>query len=218
MSFRQRIERAVGALKVFPLPSAVLFPGTPLPLHIFEPRYRALVGDCLASDRVMALGDLAPGWQADYQGRPPMRPIACAGIVVWHEEVEEGRYNILLQGVTRVRVLEELPAAHLYREVRAEIIPEMPYRGPLDELLRRALLEVAARLPGHVGQELLQLASRAEGGALADAVAAALLPDVEGRHAALREVNPEARLALVLDGVEELIARVGAVAPRGPVN
>jgi uncharacterized protein len=218
MGFQQRIERATHALKVFPLPSAVLFPGSALPLHIFEPRYRALVRDCLATDRVMALADLAPGWQEDYEGRPPMMPIGCAGVVVWQEELAEGRYNILLQGVSRVRVLEELPAEHLYREVRAEPIPEMAYRGPLEELLRQAVLEVAGRISGKVGQELLQLAAHAEGGALADAVAGAVVPDLDRRQAVLREIDPEARLILVIDAVEEIIARIGALTPRGPVN
>jgi uncharacterized protein len=218
MSFHQRIERATRALKVFPLPSAVLFPGTALPLHIFEPRYRALVNDCLAADRVMALGALAPGWEEDYEGRPPMMPIACAGVVVWHEELPDGRHNILLQGVTRVRVLEELLTDRLYREVRAEALPETRYRGPLEELLRRAVLEVAGRIAGPVAQELLQLATRAEGGALADAVASALVADVQLRQNVLREIDPEARLRLVVDAVEELIARVGALAPRGPVH
>lgn len=218
MAFVQRVERASSALKVFPLPSAVLFPGTALPLHIFEPRYRDMVRDCLAGDRVIALGDLAPGWQEDYEGRPPMMPIACAGIVVWHEELPDGRYNALLQGVARVRVLEELPPSHLYREVQATVLQDAPYQGPLEELLRRAVFEVGGRLVGHVAEELIQLAARAEGGALADLVAAALIPDIERRHAVLREVDPEARLRLVVDAVEEIIARLGAVAPRGLVN
>jgi Lon protease-like protein len=218
MGFQQRIERAVGALKVFPLPSAVLFPGTALPLHIFEPRYRALVRDCLATDRVMALADLAPGWEEDYEGRPPVMPIACAGVVVWQEELAEGRYNILLQGVSRVRLLEELPPKHAYRELRAQVISEAPYRGPLEELLRRMVLEIAGRVSEKVGQELLQIAAHAEGGALADVVASAVVSDVERRHTVLREIDPEARLLLVMDAVEDLIARIGAVAPRGPVN
>jgi Lon protease-like protein len=218
MAFQQRVECASSALKIFPLPSAVLFPGTAAPLHVFEPRYRDLVRDCLGGDRVMALADLAPGWEEDYQGRPPLMPIACAGIVVWHEQLPEGRYNILLQGVSRVRIMQELPSESLYRQVRATVVSEIPYRGPLEELLRQAVLEVGGRLAGHVAQELIQLAARAEGGALADVVAAALVPDIERRHAVLRELDPEARLRLVVDAVEEIIARIGAIAPRGLVH
>jgi Lon protease-like protein len=218
MSFQQRVEKAAGALKVFPLPSAVLYPGTALPLHIFEPRYRALVRDCLATDRVMALADMTPGWNEDYEGRPALMPIACAGFVAWHEDLPDGRYNIVLQGVTRIRIIEELPPEHPYREIRAQVVPEQSYRGPLEELLRQAVLEVAGRISGHVAQGLLQLASRAEGGVLADLVSAALVPDVERRQAVLREIDPERRLRLVVDAVEEIIARLAAMSPRGPPN
>jgi Lon protease-like protein len=220
MGPHQRVRASADRLKVFPLPSAVLLPGAALPLHIFEPRYRALLEDCLASDRVMVLADLdpAPDPYAPV-ARPPLRPVACAGLVVWNEALPDGRQNILLQGVTRVQVVEEWPAGDkLYREIRATPWNDAPYQGPLEEYLRRAVLEVAGRLTGGVADNLLQLAARAQGGALADAVAAALLPDVEARQAVLAELDAAARLERVLDEVGDLIARMGAAAPRGPVN
>ena len=212
------VREAAPRLKVFPLPSAVLLPGTAVPLHIFEPRYRALLKDCLDGDRVMALADLQPGWEGNYTGRPPLRPVACAGVVVWDEQLPDGRMNILLHGVSRVRVVEELENDKLYREVVAEPWEERDYEGPLEELVRRAVLEVAGRLDGEVAQTLLQLAARAQGGFLADAVAAALVTDVEARQAVLAELQPDMRLERVLDAVEDLIARMGAAAPRGPMN
>ena len=87
MTALERLERAKNALKVFPLPSVVLFPHTVLPLHIFEPRYRDLVRDALASDKVMALAQLEPGYEGSYAGRPRMRPMVCAGVIAWHEEL-----------------------------------------------------------------------------------------------------------------------------------
>ena len=101
----ERIALTTHALKVFPLPSAVLFPHAALPLHIFEPRYRDLVRDALAGDKVMALAQLEPGWESQYGERPPLQPMLCAGLIIWHEELPDGRYNILLQGVARARLL-----------------------------------------------------------------------------------------------------------------
>ncbi|MGA9522500.1 MAG: LON peptidase substrate-binding domain-containing protein [Myxococcaceae bacterium] len=213
-----QVRGAASTLKVFPLPSAVLFPGTALPLHIFEPRYRELVRDALASDRVVALGDFEPGWERDYGGRPPMRPLACAGVLVWNEALPDGRYNVVLHGLARVRLLEELPPTHLYREVRAEVLEEAAYQGPLEEMLRQAVLEIAGRVDEGSAQNLVQLAVRNSGGALADVEAGALFADEEQRRALLEELNPEARLQQVLDGLTEIIARMGPAIPSGPPN
>ncbi len=212
------VREAAPRLKVFPLPSVVLLPGTAVPLHIFEPRYRALLKDCLAGDRVMALADLQPGWEDNYAGRPALRPVACAGVVAWDETLPDGRMNIILQGVSRVRVVQELENDKLYREVVAEPWEDPAYEGPLEELVRRAVLEVAGRLDGEVADTLMQLATRAEGGMLADAVAAAIVTDVEARQGVLAELDPGKRLEHVLDAVQDVIARMGAAAPGGLLN
>ena len=83
MTALERVERAASSLKVFPLPSAVLFPHTVLPLHIFEPRYRSLVKSALTGDKVMAMAQLEPGYEGSLAGRPRMRPMVCAGIIAW---------------------------------------------------------------------------------------------------------------------------------------
>lgn len=218
MSIQQRIASASDALKVFPLPSVVLFPHTVLPLHIFEPRYRALVRDALATDRVMALAQLEPGWEGHYEGRPAMQPMLCAGLILWHEEVEDGRFNILLQGVCRARMLEELPAAKPYREVRAEIIEDFPYEGPEEEQLRQAVFELASRVPPDYAEGLLPITARASGGMLADVVAAAVVPEVGRRQQLLGELDVPRRLSAVLEDVSELIARLQPMRPTGPLN
>lgn len=218
MSIQERVEGASNALKVFPLPSAVLFPHTVLPLHIFEPRYRALVRDALAGDRVMALAQLEPGWEGRYGERPAMQPMMCAGLIVWHEEVEDGRYNILLQGVCRARLVTELPADKLYREVRAEIIEDFPYHGPEEEQLRQAVFELASRVPPSYAEGLLPITARASGGMLADVVAAAVVPETERRQELLAELDVQRRLTGVLADVGELIARLQPARPTGPLN
>src|SRR5689334_21904912 len=94
-------------MPLFPLPNVVLFPGVFLPLHIFEPRYRELVADALTGDRLIGMVLLRPGWEADYQGRPAVFPIGCSGVITHVEQLENGRYNIVLRGVERFRILEE---------------------------------------------------------------------------------------------------------------
>lgn len=94
-------------IPIFPLPNVVLFPNVFLPLHIFEPRYRQMVADAVASDRMIGMVLLKPGWQGDYEGRPPVYPIGCSGVITHVERLQDGRYNIVLRGFERFRVLDE---------------------------------------------------------------------------------------------------------------
>jgi len=94
-------------LPIFPLPSAVLFPNVFLPLHIFEPRYRAMIAEALDGDRMVGMVLLRPGWEADYEGRPPIYPIGCAGLITFAERLKDGRFNIVLRGLEKFRVLGE---------------------------------------------------------------------------------------------------------------
>ena len=99
------------AIPIFPLPNVVLFPNVFLPLHIFEPRYREMVADALAGDRIIGMVLLRPGWEADYDGRPPVYPIGCAGVITNAERLADGRYNIVLQGLEKFRILDEKTTA-----------------------------------------------------------------------------------------------------------
>ena len=94
-------------LPLFPLPNVVLFPGVFLPLHIFESRYRAMTEDALAGDRMIGMALLKPGFDAEYEGRPPIYPIGCMGLITHAERLPDGRFNIVLQGVERFRVRDE---------------------------------------------------------------------------------------------------------------
>jgi len=94
-------------LSLFPLPNVVLFPNVFLPLHIFEPRYRDMVADALASDRMIGMVLLRPGWDRDYEGRPPIYPIGCSGVMTHVEQLPDGRYNLVLRGLERFRILAE---------------------------------------------------------------------------------------------------------------
>lgn len=94
-------------IPLFPLPNAVLFPGMPLPLHVFEPRYRKMVGDALKGPRVIGMVLLRAGFEADYEGRPPIFTIGCAGRMDRCETLPDGRFNVVLRGLCRFRVLDE---------------------------------------------------------------------------------------------------------------
>jgi Lon protease-like protein len=129
-------------IPVFPLPDVVFFPGTVLPLHVFETRYREMVKDALAADRTIAVALLQPGWEELYQGSPAYHPVATAGRMEELESTADGRSYFKLVGLVRVRlgdVLRDTP----YRLVRAEEIPERPV-DESDPSIRRAKLDLLA--------------------------------------------------------------------------
>jgi hypothetical protein len=125
-------------LSIFPLAGALLFPGLQLPLRIFEPRYRAMVSDALARDQRIAM--IQP--QAVSDGAPLFR-IGCVGKIAEVEALDDGRYNIVLQGIARFRVLRELDVATPFRQVEAELIDEPD--TPALSAIERAGFEREAR-------------------------------------------------------------------------
>jgi len=125
-------------IPIFPLPGAILFPGLQLPLHIFEPRYRDLVGSALAKDRL--IGMIQPQQSKD---GAPLYDIGCLGRIGDVEALEDGRYNIVLDGETRFRLVRELDVRTSFRQIDAEIIDDAE-----DEVLssvERAGFEFEAR-------------------------------------------------------------------------
>lgn len=110
-------------IPLFPLPNVVLFPNVFLPLHIFEPRYREMVTDALAGDRIIGMTLLKPGWEPDYEGRPDVYPTGCAGLITFSERHADGRYNIVLRGLEKFRILAEEPG-HAYRLAHIQHLSE----------------------------------------------------------------------------------------------
>jgi Lon protease-like protein len=111
-------------IPIFPLPDVMLFPNVSRPLHIFEPRYRAMVADALKGDRIIGMVLLRPGYEADYEGRPAVYPIGCAGVITDVEELPDGRFNIVLRGLAKFRVTGE-DQSRAYRLARVEAMPEL---------------------------------------------------------------------------------------------
>ena len=124
-------------LPIFPLPNVVLFPNVFLPLHIFEPRYRQMVNDALAGERMIGMVLLQPGFEADYEGAPGVYDIGCAGLITHVERLSDGRFNIVLRGLERFRIVgeEARSATVLYR--RAQIAPlSEPFPPDRPDLLK----------------------------------------------------------------------------------
>ena len=132
-------------LPLFPLPNVVLFPNVFLPLHIFESRYREMVADAIASDRMIGMVLLRPGWEHDYEGCPPVYPIGCSGVITHFDRLPDGRYNIVLRGLERFRIAQE-DRSRNYRRAVVDMLREEPaasedrpaisgYRSRLESLL-----------------------------------------------------------------------------------
>ena len=115
--------KALTAVPLFPLPNVVLFPRAVLPLHIFEERYKAMTADALKGPRQIAMALLRPGWEKNYHGAAAIEPVVCVGTIIAHERLNDGKYNFLLQGMARARVVREV-SLHPYRTAELEPVAE----------------------------------------------------------------------------------------------
>jgi Lon protease-like protein len=112
-------------IPVFPLADVMLFPGMSVPLHIYEPRYRAMVVDALKGDRIIGMVLLRPGYEPDYERSPSIFPVGCAGVITDVEAVADGGYDIVLKAVAKFRITRE-EASTPYRIAHVTAIPETP--------------------------------------------------------------------------------------------
>jgi uncharacterized protein len=201
---RELLAHAAGTLKVFPLPGVVVFPGTPTPFHIFEPRYRALVADALDGDRTLCVAtlELAEGAAQD---RAPVHPIAGAGVIEEDERLPDGRYHILFRCLTRVRLTHEIDNGKPYREFVAELLRDRyPPKGPVAlagdaEALVHLAYDLARVLPADSGAvELAATVAHLKGpGRIADLLGAAILSEPRLRQEVLEALDVRRRMGLV---------------------
>ena len=196
-------------LPVFPLPAGTMFPGAVLPLHLFEPRYRALAEYCVRGPRAMAVAGLVPGHQEEYFGSPPVYPVMGVGALIAQRRLPDGRWNIALRGIGRVRLVRELDAeGELFRLARAEALVDGPPSEPdvaLAATLRQLLLQVAQKVPA--GKQRLEdlLAPRTLPGILADMAAHGFVADAGLRQELIEELGVTRRLERVIDAVGSLL-------------
>jgi uncharacterized protein len=212
MSLSGLAQEDLANLPIFPLPNVVLFPGALLPLHVFEPRYRALTRDVLAGRKLLGIARLKPGFEPNYEGRPAVFEICGVGIVTESVEHSDGRFDLTLRGLARVRIVEELPPTQLYRQVRGEELADLPSDPGLTSAWQRKLISLWALLSPHLPEsvrDLRALTRGAEGaGGYADRLAAALVGDPDASQRLLAEPDPAERLRLLVEKLEQVLDSV----------
>jgi Lon protease-like protein len=149
-------------LRLFPLPNLVFFPRTRIPLHVFEPRYRQMISDALASDERIGVVLLRPGWEANYFGAPPIHSYGTLGAIERAVKLEDGRYNLVVNGLVRFEMLESI-AETPYRIAKVVASPERSLSA-VDAWARREwLVDLSRRylelLPGQTEVPELDSAS-----------------------------------------------------------
>lgn len=142
-------------IPLFPLSNVVLFPGVHTPLHLFEPRYRQMVERALAGERQIGMATVPPEHVDEMPGDPPLYPVGCAGIIAQSQRLPDGRYNIVLMGTRRFRIVEEAPRPpqRLYRVAQVELLDD-----PFPAEAREGVAHLRERIVGLVGS-LLERAS-----------------------------------------------------------
>ena len=167
----------LGRLPIFPLPDVQLFPGAVLPLHVFEERYVQLIKDVLKTeDKCLGIPTLKPGYEGEYDSAPAVYPVMGAGDILAAEERADGRWNVLVRGVSRVRLIGEHHTDTSYREIEVERLEETDVEPGhhLDKRLRSLLIQIADHAEG--AREALHLI-------VGQAETPAMLTNLLGAHA-----------------------------------
>lgn len=209
-------EADLSAVPLFPLPNVVLFPRAVLPLHIFEERYKAMTADALRGRRQMAMALLRPGWEKNYHGRPAIEPVVCVGTILSHERLPDGRYNFLLQGEIRARIVREygdepyrialLKPLDLAPALEIDLSDE---RRRFDEVFQGQRL----RRTG-IGRKFVELLAGAiPTEQIADLVAFHFLEDLRLKQSVLAEAEARQRVARIADAFESLYSPLQAGCP-----
>ncbi|MBX3425103.1 MAG: LON peptidase substrate-binding domain-containing protein [Pirellulales bacterium] len=189
-----------GVGRLFPLPNLVMFPHVMQPLHIFEQRYRTMLNEALDSDGLLAMGVVTGDFESE---RPPVCPHVCLGKVVTHHRLDDGRYNVLLLGMRRARIVSELPDDRPFRRAELELLDDFaPTAGDDDraELQRELTERFGESLQGSaLVDEAIRsfLSDEAPLGVLTDLVSFAAPLGLEEKCALLAEGNVDRRAKLL---------------------
>jgi Lon protease-like protein len=202
-------DRRFEELPVFPLPKLVLFPGTALPLHVFEPRYRDMMADCLRTGSpLIAVAQLKPGWEPAYEGRPAIYDVAGVGRITEHKKNPDGTYDIVLDALARVH-LRELAAEGLsYRRAQATVLNDRLPKTGIDATDVAALLSLATRISTIVKHALpgfaLQASVEDAPALLTDRIADQLVLDPSARQDLLETLDVGARVRTLTGHLAQL--------------
>ncbi|RLS73786.1 MAG: ATP-dependent protease [Planctomycetota bacterium] len=193
-----------GTVRLFPLPNLIMFPHVVQALHIFEPRYCEMLSEALESDHLITMAVLEPGWEQHFELHPKLARFVCIGRIVSHTPLGDGRHNILLAGIHRARILEEISEDVPFRKARVEILEDQPMDDPIaEEAARVELLRLfRPALPEDLSEasalsELLT--QRVPLGILTDVVAYALNFPAGIKQNLLSQNLVEARYQILVD-------------------
>tara|TARA_B100000686_G_scaffold256093_1_gene267690 strand:+ start:2384 stop:3076 length:693 start_codon:yes stop_codon:yes gene_type:complete len=217
---------------LFPLPSTVFYPKTQLPLHIFEPRYRQMVMDASEEDLLIGMILLKSGWDSDYFGRPPVEKIGCAGKINNLEKLPDGKFNIILEGLSRFRIIEESDKKP-YRLAQVEFIKPVNDHIPQDdcekaaqnlinqyETLLEKIIQKQSVSPTPQFNTRPQFDKCKTVGQIADQIAYSLDWDAKRRQAFLEEIDAQSRVAQIRSELElkSQIMRVSTILKTNKVD
>jgi ATP-dependent Lon protease len=197
-----------GVARLFPLPSVVMFPHVILPLHIFEPRYCDLLQESLATDRLISMALLLPGWENQTHGEPKLAPKSCLGKIISHTALPDGRHNIMLAGLKRAAISKELKSKKSFRCAKVELLEDhYPASGAATrQAMQRKLLDGFRRFvpKTSLAQEQFDqlLAQQISLGMLTDIVAFTINLPLPLKQQLLNEWHVDRRARLLLEHLQ----------------
>ncbi len=190
--------KTVQRISIFPLGGALLFPRMHLPLHIFEPRYRALISDAMARDRRIGMIQPRPV-HTERDGPPPLFDIGCVGKIAHVEAMDDGRYNIVLEGLARFRMIRELDVTTPFRQIEAEIETADADDTNLAMVRRASLEQESRRFSEAQGYAVdWEAVSRLDDEALVNGIAQIAPFDAAAKQALLEAVSLSDRADLIV--------------------
>ena len=204
-----------GTVRLFPLPNLVLFPQVVQPLHIFEPRYCEMLKDAMEHDRLIAMAVLEKGWENQYLKQPAISSTLCVGKIVSHSPTDDGRHNILLVGMKRATIIEELKAERTFRMAKVAIHDDC--YPPEDAAERPALVHRLQELFSHFVPEGLAaqesfkqlVGKQLPLGMLTDTITYALNLPIAIKQQLLAEQNVDIRSRILIRCLEQKIRTDG---------
>jgi Lon protease-like protein len=206
------LEGFSGLIPIFPLSTVVFFPNTLLPLHIFEPRYKQMIRDIKDAEGIIGMALLKPGWERGLAGNPEFYETAGMGRIVSIEPLEDGRYNIVLYGLKRVRIVEVV-RERPYTLARVEVLKDQCGTG--DEALRRRMIELIAKWNALFNEKQEKFKIKIDLSLplapLTDLIASTQISSIMEKQQLLQETNVERRAEKIISYIETIYKAVSII-------
>ena len=211
----KNLDNFSGIVPVFPLSTVVFFPNTLLPLHIFEPRYRDMLNDSLNSEKIIAMALLKPGWDENYYGSPEVFDVAGMGRIVSSETFDDGRSNIVLYGLKRIKIVE-FTEDKPYRKARIELLENKSGDDEINykENLKNVVSDWNDMLGAKHKEHQLNINMDLPLENLTDVMASVIFTNIFDRQSYLEETNVQKRAAMLIESMKTRIKYVDITSKR----